>query len=61
MENNPIPTIAEINDLYTISKHGVYGIQLSEETAVGRYVENCIAILEKMNDNLVKESIAFMK
>ena len=59
METNPIPTIAEINDLYTVSKQGVYGIQLSEETAMGKYVENCVAILEKMNDNLVMESIAF--
>lgn len=61
METTPVPTIAEINDLYTISKQGIYGIQLSEETAVGHYVENCVATLEKMNDTLVKESIAFLK
>jgi len=59
METKPIPTIAEINDFYSMSKQGVYGIQLSEETAVGQYVENCIAILEKMNENLVTESIVF--
>lgn len=30
MEEKPIPTIAEIDDLYNISKSGVFGIQLSE-------------------------------
>ena len=57
METKPIPTIAEINDLYSVSKQGVYGIQLSEETAVGEYVENTVAILKKMNENLIRESI----
>lgn len=59
METKPIPTIAEINDLYSVSKQGIYGIQLSEETAVGQYVENCIDILEKMNENLLREGIVF--
>jgi len=59
METKPLPTIAEINDLYSISKQGVYGIQLSEETAVGSYVENCLDILKMMNENILKESIIF--
>ncbi|MCL2182034.1 MAG: pyruvate kinase [Chitinispirillia bacterium] len=49
MEDRPIPTIAEIDDLYNISKKGVYGIQLSEETAVGGYVEECLSVLEKVS------------
>ncbi len=56
MEEKPIPTIAEIDDLYNISKSGVYGIQLSEEIAVGKYVQECIKIL-----NLMKNEINFEK
>ncbi|WP_270991581.1 pyruvate kinase [Campylobacter upsaliensis] len=52
MEEKPIPTIAEIDDLYHISKSGVYGIQLSEETAVGKFVKECVQIL-----NLIKNEI----
>lgn len=33
MENNPIPTIPEIIDLHNTLQKGIYGIQLSEETA----------------------------
>jgi pyruvate kinase len=57
METKPIPTIAEIDDLYSISKKGVYGIQLSEETAIGGYVKECIAILEKMAKVIIHEYI----
>ncbi|MFC1918923.1 pyruvate kinase, partial [Chloroflexota bacterium] len=37
MEEKPVPTIAEINDLYNTFKMGVYGIQLPEETSIGKY------------------------
>ncbi|MCB0333424.1 MAG: hypothetical protein KDD55_07980 [Bdellovibrionales bacterium] len=37
MEEHPVPLIPEIVDLYNTIKRGVSGIQLSEETAVGRY------------------------
>ena len=57
MENRPIPTIAEIDDLYNISKQGVYGIQLSEETAIGAYVEECIAVLYRTQNCVVNENI----
>ena len=57
METKPIPTIAEINDLYTISKQGVYGIQLSEETAIGEYIEECVEILERMEKTIIREDI----
>ncbi|MDR0221679.1 MAG: hypothetical protein LBI54_09785 [Lachnospiraceae bacterium] len=55
MEDRPIPTIAEICDLYNISKKGIYGLQLSEETAVGEFVEECLAILERMEATIVGE------
>ncbi|EAI2145562.1 pyruvate kinase [Campylobacter lari] len=57
MEEKPIPTIAEIDDLYHISKSGVYGIQLSEETAVGEYVHECIKILDLMKNEINSEKI----
>lgn len=53
MENNPIPTIAETIDLYNSLKSGIYGIQMSEETAIGKYPKNCLdtinQIIEEIN------------
>lgn len=57
MEEKPIPTIAEIDDLYHIIKSGVFGIQLSEESAVGSYVKECIKFLNLMNDEINSEKI----
>lgn len=57
MEEKPIPTIAEIDDLHNISKSGVYGIQLSEETAVGKYVQECVKILSLMKNEINYEKI----
>ena len=48
MEDNPIPTIAEVVDLYNTFKMGVYGIQLSEETAVGKYPVKCLEIARQI-------------
>ena len=49
MELKPVPTIAEINDLYnTFHLEGVIGIQLSEETAVGNYPQKCLDIINKL-------------
>ncbi|EEU7336878.1 pyruvate kinase [Campylobacter jejuni] len=57
MEEKPIPTIAEIDDLYNIAKSGVFGVQLSEETAVGHYVEECVKILNLIQDEINNEKI----
>ena len=59
MELNPIPTIAEINDLYhTFSLPNISGIQLSEETAVGKFPRECLEIVDLMIDETSKrESI----
>lgn len=57
METRPIPTIGEIEALYEIMKSGVYGIQLSEETAVGRYPAECVRLLERMNREVMTENI----
>ncbi len=55
METKPIPTIGEIEALYEIYKSGVYGVQMSEETAVGQYVKECVDTLYKMEKEVVSE------
>lgn len=57
MEVKPIPTIGEIEALYEIYKSGVYGVQMSEETAVGKYVKETLAVLDDMFENVKKEVI----
>lgn len=57
METKPIPTIGEVEALYEIMKSGVYGVQMSEETAVGRYVKECVALLNQMSHEVESESI----
>lgn len=50
METKPIPTIGEVEALYEIYKSGVYGVQMSEETAVGQFVKNCVKTLLDMEE-----------
>lgn len=57
METKPLPTIGEIEALYEIMKSGVYGVQMSEETAVGRYPAECVQLLERMNREVMTENI----
>lgn len=57
MESKPIPTIGEIEALYEIYKSGVYGVQMSEETAVGKYVKETVAVLNDMFENVKEETI----
>jgi len=57
METKPIPTIGEVEALYEIMKSGVYGVQMSEETAVGRYVPECVRLLEQMDREVMGEKI----
>ena len=57
METKPIPTIGEIEALYEIMKSGVYGVRMSEETAVGRYVPECVAMLNEMSQEVESETI----
>ena len=57
MENKPLPTIGEVEALYDIYKSGVYGVQMSEETAVGKYVKNCVNVLHTMERTVLEEKI----
>jgi pyruvate kinase len=45
METNPIPLISEVIDLCKTVSSGIRGIQLSEETAVGRYPVECVKLV----------------
>ena len=57
MEHNPLPTIAETIDLYNSLKSGVYGIQMSEETAVGKYPKECLEVISSMIKEIDSEYI----
>jgi len=48
MEDKPVPSIAEIIDMYNTFKMGIYGIQLSEETAVGKYPAACLNVIKRV-------------
>lgn len=50
MENMPIPLISEIMDLKQTLKYGVAGIQLSEETATGKYAVECAKLVFDLKD-----------
>lgn len=58
METKPIPTIGEVEALYEIYKSGVYGVQMSEETAVGKYIKNCVNVLNTMAEEVRAEGIS---
>ena len=55
MEEKPIPSIAEVIDLYNTLKMGVYGIQLSEETAVGAHPEKCLEVIDRILEEIKVE------
>lgn len=57
MEVNPLPTIGEIEALYEIYKSGVYGVQMSEETAVGKYAAECVNVLNEMCEEVETETV----
>lgn len=48
MEDKPIPSIAEVIDLTNTFKMGAYGIQLSEETAIGQYPMECLDVVARI-------------
>ncbi|RME79894.1 MAG: pyruvate kinase [Methanobacteriota archaeon] len=47
MVNNPMPTRAEVNDVYTAVIEGADCLMLSGETAVGNYPLNALRVMEK--------------
>jgi pyruvate kinase len=57
MELNPVPTIPEVIDLYNTLKKGIYGIQMSEETAVGKYPKHCLDTIAGLIDEINEERL----
>ena len=51
MENNPVPLISELTALYETIKNKISGIQLSEETAIGKYPVECVKLVFDMYHN----------
>lgn len=45
MERNPVPTRAEVSDIYHAVYHGAWGVMLTGETAVGKYPVDAIRYL----------------
>ena len=45
MEDFPLPFISEITDLYKNIRMGITGVQLSEETAIGKYATECVKLI----------------
>jgi len=56
MEHNPVPTIPEVIDMYNSLKMGIYGVQMSEETAVGKYPKECLEVINGLMQELKEET-----
>jgi len=48
MVQSPVPTLAEINDIYNTLDDGVDGLVLASETAVGRFPADCAAMVMRV-------------
>lgn len=48
MEQFPTPLLSEVVDMHRVLKAGINGLQLSEETAVGRYPVECVRFVFEM-------------
>ena len=57
MEVNPIPTIPEVIDMYHTLRSGIYGLQLSEETAIGKYPKECLDTIVKLMGEIGSETL----
>ena len=46
MENNPVPTRAEVSDIFHAVYHGAWGVMVTGETAIGKYPVEVIKYLK---------------
>ena len=51
MVRHALPSIAEIDSLYSLMHEGIDGIQLSEETSVGRHAVECVRMVRAIFDS----------
>jgi len=58
MLNYPIPSIAEVMNLYDSLNNGASGIQLSEETAIGSFPKESVAFVLEMAKMLRQDKIS---
>lgn len=56
MEKNPVPTRAEISDIYHAVYHGAWGVMLTGETAIGAYPVEAISYLANTSKEAEKNS-----
>ncbi|MAG15590.1 pyruvate kinase [Candidatus Woesearchaeota archaeon] len=52
MELVPIPTIAEVVDLTNTLQKDIHGIQLSEETSIGKNPIDCLKLIESIEKSI---------
>ena len=55
MVDSPVPQISEVCALYNILKLGVTGLQLSEETAIGKHPVPAVEWIRKIENLVVSE------
>jgi pyruvate kinase len=48
MVHTPVPTLAEINDIYNTLDDGADGLVLAAETAVGKFPAQCVAMVTRV-------------
>jgi pyruvate kinase len=48
MVHSPVPTLAEINDIYNTLDDGADGLVLAAETAVGKFPVGCVVMVRRV-------------
>ncbi|WDE09248.1 hypothetical protein SG34_031280 [Thalassomonas viridans] len=56
MEIHPVPTIPEVIDMYNTLRSGIYGVQMSEETAIGQHPKACLDTIVKLMNEIANET-----
>ncbi|MBR5514915.1 MAG: pyruvate kinase [Clostridia bacterium] len=51
MENSPVPTRAEVSDIFHAVYHGAFGVMITGESAIGKYPVEAVKYLAKTAEN----------